>query len=40
MHFNADGDRLLLLGTQGQPKKMKDGKFPDFGRVEVYSVVS
>lgn len=34
--YLADGKRLLLAGSKSQPKKNKDGKFNDFGRVEVY----
>jgi WD40 repeat protein len=37
-NFNADGSQLVLVGTQGQPNAMKDGKFPDFGRVELYEL--
>lgn len=33
--FTPDGTRLILVGSQGQPAKMENGKFPDFGRVEV-----
>ena len=29
---------LLVLGGQGQPSKGEDGKFPDFGRIEVYRI--
>lgn len=36
--FSGDGNRLILVGAQGQPQKAKDGKFPPFGRVEVYQV--
>lgn len=36
--FTADGSFLILAGLQGQPKKMKDGRFPDFGRIEVYEL--
>ena len=36
--FSDDGSQLILVGTQGQPKKQKDGKFPDFGQVEVYNL--
>lgn len=36
--FTKDASRLVLVGTQGQPKKSKDGIFPDFGRVEVYEL--
>ncbi|OYP38507.1 WD40 repeat domain-containing protein [Rhodopirellula sp. MGV] len=38
MHFAADGKSLVVIGTQGQPGSLKDGKFPDFGRVEIYDV--
>lgn len=34
--FFPDGSSLLLAGTQGQPKKKKDGSFPPFGRLEIY----
>lgn len=36
--FTADGRRLILVGAQGQPNKLKDGAFADFGRVEVYDL--
>ncbi len=37
--YTADGKRLVLLGTQGQPSKAgDDGKLPKFGRVEVFDV--
>lgn len=36
--FTADGGQLVLVGAQGQPKKMKNNVFSDFGRVEVYDV--
>ncbi|MEW4528860.1 hypothetical protein [Maioricimonas sp. JC845] len=36
--FTADGTRLVLAGTQGQPRKPEDGVFPDFGRIEVYDL--
>ena len=38
MHFAPSGEQLILLGTQGQPKKLKDGEYPNFGRVESYDV--
>ncbi len=38
-HFTADGKRLILIGTQGQPRK-NDGKFPNFGRVDVFELLS
>lgn len=34
--FSADGQRLALGGATGQEKK-KDGKYPPFGRVKLYS---
>ena len=34
--YFGDGKQLLLAGAKGQPKKKKDGKFNDFGRVEIY----
>lgn len=37
MVFNSKGE-LLVFGGQGQPGKESDGKFPDFGRVEVYKI--
>ena len=36
--FNREGDQLILVGTQGQPSKLKDGKFPNFGRVDIYAL--
>jgi len=35
--FTNDGKRLILAGAVGQEKK-KDGKWPNFGRVKIYSV--
>ena len=35
--FTSDGKRLILAGAIGQEKK-KDGKYPSFGRVKVYSI--
>lgn len=35
--FTSDGKRLILAGATGQEKK-KDGKYPNYGRVKVYSV--
>jgi hypothetical protein len=29
---------LVVVGGQGQPGKDAEGKFSDFGRVEVYSI--
>lgn len=36
--YNAEGDQLVLVGAQGQPKSKKEGQFPHFGRVEIYDV--
>lgn len=33
--FSADGEQLLLAKAKGQEKK-KDGKWPDYGSVEIY----
>jgi len=30
-------EQLLLAGAKGQPKKRKNGKFNDFGRIEIYT---
>jgi WD40 repeat protein len=35
--FTSDGKRLVLAGATGQEKK-KDGKFPDWGRVKIFTV--
>lgn len=37
MLFNSKGE-LVVVGGQGQPGKDAEGKFSDFGRVEVYSI--
>jgi hypothetical protein len=34
--FTANGKRLLLSGAVGQERK-KDGKYPEFGRLKVFS---
>jgi WD40 repeat protein len=36
--FSGDGGKLILVGTQGQPKPKKDGSFPPFGRVQAYTL--
>lgn len=36
--FSKDGERLVLVGAQGQPNSAKDGVFSDYGRVEVYEI--
>ena len=38
VHYSGDGSTLHFVGTQGQPKNPKNGEFPPFGRVEVYSI--
>jgi len=35
--FTADGKSLILSGANGQPQR-KDGKWPSWGRVQVYRV--
>ena len=35
--FTNDGKCLILAGATGQEKK-KDGKYPNYGRVKIYSV--
>lgn len=38
--YTADGQRLILMGAQGQPKEQRDnGQFPRFGRVQVFHLV-
>ena len=37
MLFN-DQDKLIVVGGQGQPSKSDEGKFPEFGRVEIYEI--
>ncbi|MEO1525534.1 MAG: hypothetical protein AAFX06_08855 [Planctomycetota bacterium] len=40
LRFTPDGESLVVMGAQGQPTKLKDGKLPEFGRVEQYSVTA
>jgi Tol biopolymer transport system component len=35
--FAADGESLVISGATGQPQR-KDGKWPAWGRVQVYRV--
>ena len=35
--YHPDGKHVLLAGAKRQPTKKKEGKFQDFGRVEVYA---
>jgi WD40 repeat protein len=35
--FTNDGKRLIIAGATGQEKK-KDGKWPNWGRVKIYSI--
>ena len=37
-HFTADCTRLIVTGLTGQPAKKKNGRFRNFGRIEVYDV--
>jgi len=37
--FTRDGTELLLAGATSQEKK-KDGKYPEFGRLKHYRIVS
>jgi len=36
--FSKDGSQLILAGLHSQPKRLNDGRFPDFGRIEVYEL--
>jgi len=36
--FTPDGSRLLLAKAKGQEKKNKEGKWPDYGLLEIHSV--
>lgn len=36
--FTSDGARLLLAKAKGQEKKNKEGKWPDYGLIEVHTV--
>lgn len=36
--FTPDDQRVVLVGLQGQPKEKHDGKFPDFGRIDVFEI--
>ena len=35
--FNADGSRLFLAKAKGQ-EKQKDGRWPDYGAIEIHSI--
>lgn len=37
--FIGDGSRLLLAKAKGQEKKKQDGAWPDYGSIEVHSVM-
>jgi WD40 repeat protein len=37
--FTPDGSRLLLAKAKGQEKQNKDGVWPDYGLVEVHSIL-
>lgn len=36
--FNADGKTLFLAAALGQPKREKNGEWPDYGRIHVVQV--
>jgi WD40 repeat protein len=36
--FSSDGKRLILTGTEGQPKPKPDGTSENFGRIEAYEL--
>jgi len=36
--FTGDGKRLIVVGTDKQPNKRREGRFPDFGRIEEYAI--
>ncbi len=36
--FTGDGSKLIIAGLKGQPSKKTEGRFPHFGRIEVYDV--
>jgi hypothetical protein len=36
--FTADGKTLFLAAAIGQPKRTKDGEWPNYGRIHVVSV--
>ena len=38
LQFTADGSRLIVTGTQGQPKPSKELTWEPFGRVEFYEL--
>jgi len=36
--FSPDGTQLIITGSQGQPKKQNEGRYPDFGNVEIHQL--
>ncbi len=38
LQFSADGNRLIVTGTEGQPKPSREGSWEPFGRVEFYEL--
>lgn len=38
--FFTDGKRLIVAGTQNPPKNNVDGKYSDFGRIDVFEIES
>lgn len=39
IEFTDDGNRMLVTGTQGQPKPNKERQWEPFGRVELYEII-
>ncbi len=38
LHWTPDGQRLLTAGGTGQPQPDKDGKWPSYGRVQIWEL--
>ena len=38
LRFTEDGDHLVVMGANGQPKPCKNGQTDPFGRCEIYKV--
>ncbi len=36
--YSEDGSKLMLAGLHSQPNKMNDGRFPNFGQIEIYEL--
>ena len=39
-HFAEDGKQVFLSATTGQPKREKDGSWPDYGRIYVVNLAA